>query len=279
MQFADYRVEVIPDTVFRLDGGAMFGVVPRTLWERRVTPDALNRVPLNANCLFVETPDQKILIDTGLGDKWNATEITRYGIERERTLGESLRAIAGCTADEITMVVNSHLHFDHAGGNTSRSDAGALTATFPNARYLASRNEYDHACAPSERDRASYVAENWEPLVASGQLELRAETYEIAPGLTMETVPGHSRSMQCLRLERDGQTLFSFSDVLPTRHHLPLAWVMGYDLYPAETVDSKRRLLAEAERGNWICHLYHDPELALARVRIEDGKYQFAELN
>lgn len=279
MQFGDYRVEVIPDTVFRLDGGAMFGVVPRTLWERRAKPDSINRIALNANCLFVETADDRILIDTGLGDKWSEVETARYGVERERSLASTLFSSTGCSADAITLVVNTHLHFDHAGGNTTRSADGKLGATFPRAQYLVSRNEFDHARSPSERDRASYVADNWTPLVESGQLDLREDRYEVVPGLTMETVPGHSRTMQCMRLERGGKVLFSFADLLPTRHHLPLAWVMGYDLYPAETVESKRRLLHDAAEGNWLCHFYHDPEQPLGYVREADGKFTYSELN
>jgi glyoxylase-like metal-dependent hydrolase (beta-lactamase superfamily II) len=279
MQFGDYRVEVIPDTVFHLDGGAMFGVVPRTLWERRATPDALNRIALNANCLFIETPVERILVDTGLGDKWSDVESERFGIERERSLAESLQAIAGVEADEISIVVNTHLHFDHAGGNTRRGEDGRLEAVFPRARYLASRNEYKHAQFPSERDRASYLPDNWAPLAESGQLELCNDRYEVVPGVVMETVPGHSRTMQCMRLERGGKTLYSFADLLPTRHHLPLAWVMGYDLYPAETVESKRRLLHDAAEGNWLCHFYHDAEWPWGYVTEENGKFSYAELN
>jgi glyoxylase-like metal-dependent hydrolase (beta-lactamase superfamily II) len=278
MQFGDYRVEVLPDTAFRLDGGAMFGVVPRTLWERKAVPDERNRIALNANCLFIETPDQRILVDTGLGDKWSSVEADRFGIERQRSLPDTLRSVTGFGADQIDIVVNTHLHFDHAGGNTTRDNHGILRATFPNARYFVSRRELEHAGFGSERDRAGYLPDNWWPLRESGQLELKDDDYEIAPGLTMETVPGHSRTMQCLRLERAGRVLYGFADLLPTRAHLPLAWVMGYDLYPAESVEAKKRLLAQAARDHWLCHFYHDPDAALGFVHEADGKYLWAEV-
>lgn len=279
MQFGDYRVLVVPDTAFRLDGGAMFGVVPRTLWERKAKPDERNRIALNANCLFIETPDERILIDTGMGDKWSAVEAERFGIERQQSLIDSLRILAGVEPDAITLVVNTHLHFDHAGGNTTRASDGSLCAAFPNARYFVSRREFEHAQAPSERDRASYLPDNWTPLIDSGQLELKDDDYQVVPGLTMETVPGHSHSMQCLRLEGGGRTLYGFADLLPTVAHLPLAWVMGYDLYPAETVESKKRLLHDAAREDWICHFYHDAERPLGQVREENGRFSLVEFN
>jgi glyoxylase-like metal-dependent hydrolase (beta-lactamase superfamily II) len=149
---------------------------------------------------------------------------------------------------------------------------------FPNARYFVSRAEYEHAELPHERDRASYLPENWRPLAESGQLELKDAEYEVVPGLTLETVPGHSRTMQCVRLARDGRTLYGFADLVPTRAHVPLAWVMGYDLYPVETLEAKRRLLPQAAREGWLCLFYHDPDEPLARVVEEDGRLRAAGL-
>ncbi len=272
MLFGDYRVEVVPDTEFRLDGGAMFGVVPRALWSKVCPPDEENRIRLNMNCLFIETKDERILIETGAGDKWSSRQGIIYGITRERPLGESLRAIAGVGAEEISIVVNTHLHFDHAGGNTTRDEAGRIVPTFPNARYFVSRDEYEHAESPHERDRASYLPENWRAIEESGQLELKDADYEVVPGLRMETVAGHSRTMQCARLTRGGRTLFSFADLVPTRAHVPLAWIMGYDLFPVETLEAKKHLLPQAVREDWLCLFYHDPEVPLCRVVEDDGK-------
>ena len=272
MLFADYRVEIVPDAEFWLDGGAMFGVVPRTLWSRVAPPDEQNRVRLNMNCLYVEAAGERILVETGIGDKWGAKQTAVYGIERERPLGESVRAIAGRAPEEISVVVNTHLHFDHAGGNTMLDREGRPIPTFPNARYFVSRAEYEHAESPHERDRASYLPDNWRPLAESGQLELKPESYEVVPGMYVETIPGHSRTMQCVRLERGGRTLFCFADLVPTRAHVNLAWVMGYDLYPVETLEAKKRLLPRAAREGWLCLFYHDADEPLCRVVEEEGR-------
>jgi glyoxylase-like metal-dependent hydrolase (beta-lactamase superfamily II) len=273
MRFGDYRVEVVPDALFRLDGGAMFGVVPRNLWSRICPPDEQNRIRMNMNCLFIEAGRERVLIETGIGDKWSGKQADLYGITRERSLSESLRVIAGVGPEEITIVVNTHLHFDHAGGNTTLNEAGEAVPAFPNARYFVSRGEYEHALAPHERDRASYLPLNWMPVRESGQLELKGAEYEVLPGLRMETVTGHSRTMQCVRLQQGGRVLYSFADLVPMRAHVPLAWIMGYDLYPVETLEAKRRLLPQAAREEWLCLFYHDPDAPLCRVIEEsDGK-------
>jgi len=272
MKFGNYRVEVIPDCEFRLDGGAMFGVVPRNLWARVNPPDDQNRIRMNMNCLFIEADGERILIDTAIGEKWSDKHRAMYGINRTRSFDESLKAIAGVAATDITIVINTHLHFDHAGGNSIRNDSGEAAPAFPNARYFISQAEYEHAESPTERDRASYFPENWQPMKETGQLELKASNYEVVPGLTMETHAGHNRSMQCPRLARDGKVLFGFADLVPTRAHLPYAWVMGYDLYPVETVEAKKKLLPQAAQENWTCLFYHDPDQAFGRIVEEDGK-------
>lgn len=273
MKFGDYRVEIVPDCEFRLDGGAMFGVVPRNLWAKFCPPDDQNRIRMNMNCVFIETASERILIETGIGDKWPAKHRAMYGIDRKQPLAESVEAITGTTAEEVTIVVNTHLHFDHAGGNTVQDGPGTARPQFPNARYFISEAEYDHAESPTDRDKASYFPENWRPLKDSGQLELKPETYEVVPGLTMETISGHNRSMQCWRLRQGGKTLFGFADLVPMRAHVPFAWVMGYDLYPVETVEAKKRLLPQAAREDWTCLFYHDPENPLARIVEQDGKF------
>ncbi|HEV2863139.1 MAG TPA: MBL fold metallo-hydrolase [Pyrinomonadaceae bacterium] len=278
MQFGDYRVEIVQDAEFRLDGGAMFGVVPRTLWSRPAPPDEENRIRLQSNCLFVEAGRERVLIETGMGDKWSPRHAEMYGLRRERPLGDTLKAVTGCAPEDVTVVVNTHLHFDHAGGNTTLDDEGRAVPTFPNARYLVSRAEFEHAERPHERDRASYLPENWRPLRESGQLELMPDSYEVLPGLSMETVTGHSQTMQCPRLVRDGRTLFGFADLVPTRAHVPAAWVMGYDLYPVETLEAKKRLLPQAAREGWLCFFYHDPDAPLCRIVEEGGKLFAREL-
>jgi glyoxylase-like metal-dependent hydrolase (beta-lactamase superfamily II) len=274
MKFGNYRVEIVPDTEFRLDGGAMFGVVPRNLWSRVCPPDDQNRIRLNMNCLFIDSGSERILIDTGIGEKWSTKQAAMYGISRERSLEDSLRALTGIGPEDITIVINTHLHFDHAGGNTKLNREGKPVPAFPNARYLVSREEFEHAEAPTERDRASYLPDNWRPLQESQQLELKDSQYEVIPGLRMESQAGHNRSMQCARLQRDGKTLFGFADIVPTRAHVPLAWIMGYDLYPVETLETKRQLLPQAVREQWLCLFYHDADAPLCRIVEEDGKLQ-----
>jgi len=272
MQFGDYRVEIIPDTEFRLDGGAMFGVVPRTLWSRVCAPDEQNRIRMNMNCVFIDTGKERILIETGIGEKWSAKHIEMFGITRERSLPESLQSLAGTSAESITIVINTHLHFDHCGGNTILNGDGSAAPAFPNARYFISKAELEHAEAPSERDRASYLPENWRPMLASGQLELKDADYEVVDGLRLENYPGHNRSMQCWRLEREGQTLFGFADLVPMRAHVPFAWIMGYDLYPVETLAVKKKLLPQAAREGWSCLFYHDPDEPLCKLIEDEGK-------
>lgn len=285
MQFGDYRVEVVPDTEFRLDGGAMFGVVPRVLWERVCPPDERNRVRLNMNCVFVDTGEKRILIETGIGEKWSPKEIEMYGIFREKPFAKTLFEKTGCRPEEITIVVNTHLHFDHAGGNTIGPHAARVRTAdareprsvrpqFPNARYLVSRSEYEHAENPHERDRASYLPENWRPVQESGQLELIPDDYEVLPGLTTQIVRGHSETMQTWRLDRGGKTLYGFADLIPTVHHIPPAWVMGYDLYPVETMNFKKHILPQAANEGWFCLFYHDLEHPLCTVAAVDGKIQ-----
>jgi len=279
MQIGDYRVEIVPDCEFKLDGGAMFGVVPRVLWERVCPPDELNRVTLTCNCLFIDTGKQKMLIETGMGEKWTTKDLSIYGISRTRPLSESLREIAGCGPDDIDIVINTHLHFDHAGGNTTKSsppyeggvdaasaDGVVLSPQFKNARYLVSKAEFEAAENPHERDRASYLPENWGPLVDSGQLDLQSDSYEPVEGLLVEQVRGHSETMQTVKITSGGETLFGFFDMVPTRHHVPYPWIMSYDLYPTETLEFKKRILPQAVEEGWVCHFYHDIEMPLCRL-------------
>ncbi len=303
MELGEYRFEVVHDTEFWLDGGAMFGVVPRVLWERVSPPDELNRIRLNMNCVFVDTGKERILIETGIGEKWNAKETAIYGIKRTRPFAETLAERTGCRAEDISIVVNTHLHFDHAGGNTVNSgqwtvDSGQFVPSssppyeggvdavsadgvvlssvpqFKNARYLVSGSELDHAQDPHERDRASYLPVNWRAIQESGQLELMPDDYEVVPGLKMRTVRGHSKTMQTWQLNAGGQTVYGFADLVPTRHHLSPAWIMGYDLYPEETLEFKKRILPEAVRDEWLCLFYHDPDMPLCRLVESADKVQ-----
>lgn len=272
MRFGDYRIEIISDTEFRLDGGAMFGVVPRVLWERVSPPDEQNRVRMQTYCLFVETPTEKILIETGMGEKWTEKQSKIYGINRTKTFAENLFDKTGYKPDDISIVVNTHLHFDHCGGNTLLNESNEIVPAFPNARYFVSKNEFNHATNPTMRDQASYISENWEVLKKTGQLELKSSVYEVVSGITMTEMRGHNGTMQTVRIESGGGILYSFSDLIPTTHHIPLPWIMGYDLFPLETLANKQKLLPLALQENWLCWFYHDADTPLCRLSEIDGK-------
>lgn len=297
MILGDYQIEIIPDTEFRLDGGAMFGVVPRVLWERKCPPDELNRIKLQMNCLFIDTGKEKILIETGIGEKWSKKQTEIYGIFRQKPFAETLFEKTGARPADITIVINTHLHFDHAGGNTSISDFGfritdlssnetsdfskeqsaeskarKTIPQFPNARYFVSEAELKAAENPHEREKASYLSENWQPLIESGQLETKNAVYEAVDGLFVEQFRGHNATMQTWKLNRGGETLYGFADLIPTTAHLSLPWIMGYDLFPAETLEFKKHILPLAIKENWLCLFYHDFETPLCRLKEKDGK-------
>ena len=255
----------------------MFGVVPRVLWANVCPPDEHNRITMNMNCVFIDTGLERILIETGIGEKWSPKQTSMYGITRQRPLSQSLREIANVEPEDISIVVNTHLHFDHAGGNTKPGNGQSVPA-FPNARYFVSRGELEHSEAPSERDRASYLPDNWLPLIETGQLEAKESEYEVVPGLRMETHAGHNRSMQCWRLEAGGKTIFGFADLVPMRAHVSFAWIMGYDLFPTETLEAKKKLLPQAAREDWRCLFYHDPDEPLCRLIEENGKLRAVSL-
>ena len=281
MIIGDYRFEIIPDTEFRLDGGAMFGVVPRVLWEKFCPPDEQNRIRMNMNCAFVNTGKEKILIETGIGEKWTEKQTAMYGIYREKPFAETLFEKTGSRPEDVTIVVNTHLHFDHAGGNSvpfSWSSTGVAVTDrelnvpqFPNARYLVSRSEFEHAENPHERDRASYLPENWRPMQSTGQLELMPDDYEVVPGLRLQTVRGHSETMQTWRLDRGGETIYGFADLIPMKPHVALAWIAGFDLYPTETLAFKKEILPQAVRENWLCLFYHDVDTPVCRLQEIEG--------
>ena len=274
----------------RLDGGAMFGVVPRTLWERRIAPDARNRIALGMRCLLVEHESGLVLLDTGVGNKEDAKFYDIYGIENrapgetgdvgdgrafaqagEPTMLEAALAAAGFAPADVALVINTHLHFDHAGGNTTRGADGRIAATFPNARYVVQGGEYRYATHTNERTAASYFAYNYVPLHEAGRLDLVEGEREIVAGIRVLPTPGHTPHHQSILLDGgDGPALF-VGDLVPTRFHAPLPWIMGYDVEPLVTLETKRRVLGRAAAEEWRIVLEHDAEVGLGHVR-HDGK-------
>ena len=275
LELGSIRIHILHDGTFALDGGAMFGVVPRVLWQKTDPPDEKNRVTLGLNVALIETAGRRILVDTGMGDKWSEKERTLYRIDRSSTLLGALRALGLGPAD-IDLVINTHLHFDHAGGNT-RLEGGKPVPTFPRARYLVQKGEWDDATRPHERSRASYREVDIAPLAEAGQVDLLTGDVEVAPGVRVVRVGGHTAHHQIVVVEGGGSALFIPTDLLPTTSHLPLPFVMSYDLYPVATLEAKRELLQKAaESDSWLL-FYHDRETPLGRVRREGDRYRLSE--
>jgi glyoxylase-like metal-dependent hydrolase (beta-lactamase superfamily II) len=275
MRFGSYEVDIVETCRFALDGGAMFGVVPKPLWERRIPADARNRIPLGMRCLLVEHDIGLVLIDNGAGNKENEKFTDIYGIENRgaegRTLLEDGLRSLGFRPEDVVLMIDTHLHFDHAGGNTYRDAAGRIVPTFPKARYLVQRGEYEWATHANERTAASYFPHNFEPVREAGLLDLVDGDREVAPGIRVVRTPGHTPHHQSVLLESRGEAAFYFGDLVPTAAHLPLPWIMGYDVEPLVTLESKRRILARAEQEDWLLVFEHDADVAWGRIR-HDGK-------
>ena len=261
----DFRIHALESGIQRLDGGAMFGVVPKPLWEKRIPADERNRIPLALRCLLVETPGELVLVETGLGTKEDARFRDIYGIDNAASEGSGfpdrlLELVAQCgfRADDVTTVVNTHLHFDHAGGNTHRDAEGRVALSFPRARYHVQRGEWEWAHRANERTQASYLPDNYEPVMEAGRLVLLEGEGEVVPGVSVMLTPGHCPWHQSVVIRSGGQTACFLADVVPTMAHLPLPWIMGYDVEPLRTLESKRALLARAAEERWLLVSTHD---------------------
>jgi glyoxylase-like metal-dependent hydrolase (beta-lactamase superfamily II) len=269
VRFGEFELIPLLDGRFRLDGGAMFGVVPKPLWARRAPADDRNRIAMSVRPLLIRTATQTVLVDAGIGDKMGEKEAEIYAIDRTESLDRSLAA-AGLAARDIDLVIASHLHFDHAGGFTARLD-GALMPRFPRARYVIRRGEWEDALHPHERNRASYLAENFAPLEAAGVIDFIDDDIEVLPGVRVWRTGGHTRHHQAIRIESGGRTAMFTADLIPTAAHVDPAWIMGYDLYPMDTLAAKKRLIAEAVSGEYVIFFEHDPEIAAGILR-QDGR-------
>ena len=272
MHIGDLEVRYLDGGSFRLDGGAMFGVVPKVFWEKKSPPDEKNRIHLRANSLLVRAHGKTIVIETGNGTKWDPKQRAIYAIQDGDPLIDSL-AQHGVQPRDVDLVINTHLHFDHAGGNT-RFENGRAVPTFPRARYVVQRAELAHAATPSERDRASYFLENFQPITDAGHWDLTDRDQEILPGINVARIPGHNADIQAVLLTGGGKSLAFVADLLPTRHHIPLPWIMAYDLYPMQTLETKRRWLPRMAKEDWIVVFGHDPDVAAASFHERDGKIE-----
>ena len=270
-----FEVHQLTDGTFRLDGGAMFGVVPKTLWCRSNPADDKNRIPLALGCLLIRTPaGRNVLVDTGLSSKYDRNPKFReiYCVERPSTLRDSLKAL-GLAPEDVRLVINTHLHFDHAGGDTEFDADGRPAPQFPRAKYVIQKDEWEDAARPHERNQASYLPENFEPLDKVGLLELVDGEFELEPGLKVLRSGGHTRGHQCVLIESEGQAALFLGDLVPTRTHVPLPWIMAYDLFPAATLEAKRSLLERALERKWMLLFQHDPQQRAGTLaRTDDGR-------
>jgi glyoxylase-like metal-dependent hydrolase (beta-lactamase superfamily II) len=252
----------------RLDGGAMFGVVPKPLWQKRIPADERNRIPLALRCLLVETPNALVLIDNGVGNKEDPKFHEIYGIENAGSpsrLEDALRA-AGFGPNDVEIMIDTHLHFDHAGGNTFRNPEGQVELSFPRARYFVQRGEFEYAHWRNERIQASYLPHNFDPVA----FEFVEGTQEIIPGISVLPTPGHTPHHQSVVIQSDDETACFLADVMPTSAHVPLPWIMAYDVEPLVTLETKRRLLERARREHWLMVFEHDPSVAWGYLTDEE---------
>lgn len=257
IRFGDVEIVRLLDGTFRVDGGAMFGVVPRTLWARRAAPDAENRITLALNCYLVRTPAATVLLDTGIGPDVSRRHADFYSVERGPGLFGRLADLGLAPAD-IDVVVNSHLHFDHCGGNTVRTLEGEWIPAFPKARYVVQKGEWEQALHPVERDRPSYIPARLKPLAGSDRLVLLEGDGPVAPGVEAVLVAGHTARHMGVKVTSAGKTFFYLADAVPTAAHIDLPYIMSYDLYPVATFDNKKALLERAVAEGWILGFSHE---------------------
>jgi glyoxylase-like metal-dependent hydrolase (beta-lactamase superfamily II) len=278
MKLGAFEIYPLSDGSFRLDGGAMFGVVPKALWQRCCAADELNRIPLSLTCLLIRAHGKNILVDTGLGSKEDPRFKEMFAVDRAISLELSLKRL-GLSRDDIDLVINTHLHFDHAGGNTMDNGSGTLVPAFPKARYVVQRGEYDDAVQANERTRASYRRDNFLPITEADRWDLLDGDTELLPGITAMVTQGHTRYHQGIKIESEGRTAFYLGDLIPTVCHLPLPYIMGYDLSPLQTLETKRWVLDRAFEEKWLLLFEHDPIVQAGRVRRDtEGKYVLDEV-
>jgi glyoxylase-like metal-dependent hydrolase (beta-lactamase superfamily II) len=262
----DFELNILSDGTYMADGGAMFGIIPKVMWEKRAAPDERNRIALGTNSLLVRTGEHSVLIDTGIGSKLPDKRRAIY--DNQQLLMNSF-AEAGVSPDEIDIVINTHLHFDHCGWNTFYKD-GKPVPTFPRATYYVQEGELQHAHEQHERDRVSYMTDNYDPLVASGQMKLLRGEQEIVPGVSVKVYPGHTRDLQAVVVRSGGRVACYPSDLVPDTLHLEPMWIIGYDLYPLESIDNKHRFYDVAVPEDWLVVFTHDTRTPWAHLARDD---------
>jgi len=273
MKLGKFEIYSLSDGTFKLDGGAMFGVVPKVFWEKKDPADEKNRVLVGLNPLLIRTGEKNIIIDTGIGDKWDQRFCEIYGVNKSTTLIKSLAEV-NLSPSDIDIVINTHLHFDHAGGNTMIGEGGKIIPAFPNAKYLIQKGEWDDALNPNDRTKGSYLKENILPLMEHKKVEFLYDDETIDEEIKVIKTPGHNRNHQCVMLESEGRKAFYLGDLIPTSSHLQIAWGMGFDLFPAETMEIKKKILNQALEGKWLLVFEHDPRMRMGYLKTVNGKME-----
>jgi glyoxylase-like metal-dependent hydrolase (beta-lactamase superfamily II) len=268
LTLGDFELTAVSDGIYRLDGGAFFGVVPKIMWEKKVKADTQNYVPAGLNSVVVRTGRETILIETGIGNKMAERLVRIFG--QPAKLLDNLGA-AGISPDDIDIVINTHLHFDHCGWNTVVQD-GQLVPTFPKAKYYAPEGEWQHGRLQLERDAISYISENYDPLIKTGQMELLHGDREIVPGVSVKVFPGHTQHMQAVVISSGGRTACYISDLIPTSAHIDLTWGMAFDVLPLQTIESRKRYYAQSIPEKWLTMFTHDPNMPWAYVEKDEKR-------
>lgn len=271
------EIRGLRDGFFHLDGGAMFGVVPKVLWEKKFPADDQNRIELGLNSILIKTASSLILVETGIGTSLDKKFFDYYSVERKPGLIPSLQRL-GLRAEDINVVINTHLHFDHCGGNTIKNEKGEDVPAFPRARYVIQKKEWEYGLNPSERDRQSYLRGTFLPLEKYGLLRLVDGDEEIAEGVNVVLVPGHTSGHQCVKVRSKNKVFFLLGDLVPTSAHVGLSYIMSYDLFPLETLENKKRTFEQAIEEDWMLGFIHDPLHFFGKVKRIEDKYAFEPL-
>jgi glyoxylase-like metal-dependent hydrolase (beta-lactamase superfamily II) len=267
MTLGDFELSVFSDGTYPLDGGAFFGVVPKVMWSRKAVANEKNFVRAGLNSLLIRTGKHNVLVETGIGNKLSEKMVKIYG--QPAKLLDNL-TVGGVSPDEIDVVINTHLHFDHCGWNTVRK-GGHVIPTFPRAKYYVQEGEWQHGCEQHIRDAVSYMSDNYDPLIKSGQMQLLRGDQEIVPGVSVNVYPGHTAHMQAVVVTSGGKTACYISDLIPTSAHIDLTWVMAFDLYPLDTIDSRKRYYGQALPEKWLTIFTHDDAVPWAYIEKDSS--------
>lgn len=278
ISLGQFKIYGLRDGYFYLDGGAMFGVVPKTLWEKKSPADKHNRIKLGLNSILIKTGEGLILVETGIGTELDKKFVDYYSVDRKPGLVGALKEL-GVEVEDIDFVINTHLHFDHCGGNTYKNTEDEIVPTFPKARYIIQEGEWENALHPSYRERQSYLTHNFLPLEKYRCIQLINGDTEITEGIEVLLAPGHTSHHQCVKVHSEGKRLFFLGDLVPTSAHIGLSYIMSYDLYPLDTLENREKFYKKAIEEDWIVAFNHDPEHFFGKIRKIKNKYTFEPLS